>query len=111
MADITPVPTYFGWRYILWVLWSNVITGLMVLQAAFAALLLIADSPSNAICSYPGHVPVGNECDPLIPHVISRSIILANAVLCGVIAQIKRGSPVPDRPIATVLPPSKSESP
>jgi hypothetical protein len=86
----SPVPTYFGWRYILWVIWSQAITGLMTLQAIFAALTLDPD---------------------LVPHNVFHWILIGNAVLCVAVAQIKRGNPVPDRPIANVSPPSKSESP
>jgi hypothetical protein len=114
MPDETPpVPTNFGWRYVLWAswwnfwhglrivlwfAWRNAITILMLVQAAFGSVLLIADAPLNSVCSIPGHVPVGHECDPMIPHTVSRLIIVANAILCAVIAQFKRSNPPPDKP-------------
>jgi hypothetical protein len=102
MIGESPVPTYFGWRYILWFIWSHAITGLMILQAAFAAVLLIADSPVD---------PDNPHSGPLIAHTTVRLIIIGNAILCAAIAQIKQHNPVPDRPIANLSPPSKSESP
>jgi hypothetical protein len=94
------IPKDFGVRYVLWYawlgllglgkfFWANAITILMILQAAFAALLLIADNPAD-----PQHPLAG----PLISHTVSRSIILANAILCAVLAQIKRSSPPPPEP-------------
>jgi hypothetical protein len=90
MMTDSPVPTYFGWRYILWLIWSNLITGLMTLQAIFAALTLNPD---------------------LVPHNVFHWILISNAVLCVAVAQIKQRTPVPDRPVANTAPPSKSESP
>jgi hypothetical protein len=84
MADEPPIPKDFGFRYIAWYAWANAITILMILQAIFAALLLIADNPAD-----PEHPLTG----PLIPHTVSRGIILANAILCAVLAQIKRSPP------------------
>jgi hypothetical protein len=77
MASVDPIPAYFSWRYILWALWSNAITALSILQGAFASILLIADDPAN----------------PVLSHNTVRVIILANAVLTGTVAQIKRNNP------------------
>jgi len=85
------IPKDFGWRYVLWntwlglfgvgrFFWSNAITILMIVQGAFASVLLIADSPTG------DHDPT-----PLIAHTTVRLIIVANSILCAVIAQFKRG--------------------
>ncbi len=69
-----PVPTYFGFRFVMWWLWSNAITGLMILQAAFTALTL----------------------DPtLVPHETFHWILLGNSVLCAIVAQVKLTNPTP----------------
>jgi len=80
MSSPDPVPSYFGPRYLAWLLWSNAITVLSVLQGVFASVLLVSD-------------PSGHDPDPLIPHNVSRFIILGNAVLTGIIAQLKRNNP------------------
>jgi hypothetical protein len=72
----TEIPRDFGWRYILWWIWSNAITVLMIVQAAFATLTL----------------------DPtLIPHNVFHWLLVTNAVLCAILAQIKRNNPPPRR--------------
>ena len=71
-----PVPPYFGLRYILWFIWSNLITGLMILQGVFAAITL----------------------DPtLVPHDMFHYLLVINAVLCAVLAQVKRNNPPPEK--------------
>ena len=71
MSD-DPVPAYFSIRYIIWLAWSNSITGLMTLQAIFATLTL----------------------DPqLLSHSASHYVLIGNAVLCAVVAQVKRNNP------------------
>lgn len=80
MSD-EPMPRDFGWRYILWALWSNAITALSILQGSFAAVLLAVDDPSN----------------PALSHNAVRWIVLGNAVLTGVLAQIKRNNPPPTK--------------
>lgn len=68
MSTPDPVPAYFSCRYVGWFLWSNAITGLMIVQGVFAALTL----------------------DPtLIPHDVFHWLLIGNAVLTGVIAQVK----------------------
>ena len=73
------MPRDFGIRYAFWFLWCNAITALAILQGIFAAVLLAAeDSPDR---------------DPLLPHQAVRWIVLGNAVLTGIIAQVKRQMP------------------
>lgn len=78
-----PMPGDFGWKYVLWTVWlgwiyfwkwvwSQAITILMVVQGTLAAITL----------------------DPtLIPHETFHWLLLGNAVLCAVLAQIKRTHP------------------
>jgi hypothetical protein len=78
-----PMPSDFGWKYMVWTAWSglvyilkwawaNAITILMLVQGVLATLTL----------------------DPtLIPHDTFHYILIANAVLCAVLAQIKRPHP------------------
>jgi hypothetical protein len=78
-----PVPSDFGWRYVLWTIWSGwvylwrwvwsqAITILMIVQATFTAITL----------------------DPtLVSHDATHWILLGNAVLCAILAQIKRTHP------------------
>ena len=80
MNDPTPqMPSNFGFRYIGWFLWCNLITILAAAQGIFAAVLLAAGDDSSK--------------DPLLPHTWVRWIVLGNAILTGVIAQVKRNSP------------------
>jgi hypothetical protein len=72
------MPRDFGLRYIAWFLWSHAITGLSILQAVFASVLLAADGDPN---------------HPLLPHEAVRWIVLGNAILTGVIAAVKRNNP------------------
>ena len=69
---MSPVPVDFGWRYIGWFVWSNLITILMIAQAVFASLSLATD---------------------MLPHTWVRGILIANAVATAIIAQVKRASP------------------
>ena len=71
-AEVPPEPTRFGWAYIGWAIWTNLITILMVLQAAFASLTLAND---------------------LFTKNTERTILLVNAILTAIIAQIKRNNP------------------
>src|SRR5271169_4460209 len=65
-------PSYFGWRYIWWIIWSKAITILMIVQAAFTTLTL----------------------DPtLVPHNVFHWLLIANAMMVAVLAQIKREVP------------------
>lgn len=69
-------PAWFGWRFVWWWLWGNAITVLMIVQAAISTLTL----------------------DPtLIPHDAFHYLLITNAVLCAILAQIKRNSPPPKR--------------
>lgn len=72
MNSPDPVPAYFTLRWVLWFLWSNAITGLMIAQGIFSALAL---DPS------------------LVSHATFHWILIGNAVLTGVIAQVKRNTP------------------
>jgi hypothetical protein len=72
----TGMPANFGWRYVLWFTWSHAITVLMVLQAIFATLTL----------------------DPtLVSHDVFHWLLITNAVLCAVLAQVKRDNPLSKR--------------
>jgi hypothetical protein len=84
MNDPNPIPKDFGWRYILWAtwcgwvfavkwVWSKALTMLMIVQAVAAAITL----------------------DPtLVPHDQFHYLLIVNAVLCALLAQIKRDTPV-----------------
>jgi hypothetical protein len=70
------MPANFGWRYVLWFLWSHAITVLMITQAIFSTLTL----------------------DPtLVSHDVFHWMLIINAVLCAVLAQVKRDHPPPKR--------------
>ena len=71
MSD-DPVPAYFGLRFVAWFIWSNAITGLMVLQAGLTAITL---DPS------------------LVSHTTFHYLLIGNSVLCAIIAQVKRNNP------------------
>jgi len=78
MNEPTPsIPRDFGWRYIGWAIWSNAVTILAILQGVAASVLLVADDPNN----------------PMLSHNGFRYIMLANAILTGLVAQIKRNRP------------------
>ncbi len=83
MNSPDPIPRDFGWRYILWMIWSNAITILAALQGIFVSVLLVSDDPTN----------------PMLPHYVVRWIVLGNAVLTGVVAQLKRNSPPGPPPV------------
>ena len=66
---LPPIPANFGIKYIAWVIWANAVTVLMLMQGVFAALTL----------------------DPtLVSHDTFHWLLIANAVLCAILAQIKR---------------------
>jgi hypothetical protein len=71
-AEDTPMPTNFGFRYIAWAVWANLITILAVLQGVLATLMLDQD---------------------IFSHETFRYIVLGNALLTALVAQIKRNSP------------------
>jgi hypothetical protein len=76
LDGMPPIPSNFGVRYVMWFLWCNAITALMITQAAFATLTL----------------------DPtLIPHNLTHWMLVGNAVLCAALAQIKRNTPPPTK--------------
>jgi len=80
---LPPMPPNFGWRYILWFIWCNAITGLMLVQVVVTTVTL----------------------DPtLVSHDTFHYLLIANAVICAVIAQIKRNNPPSP-------PPTKGPSP
>jgi hypothetical protein len=60
------------WRYVLWVIWSNLITLLQVLQLAVAALMISSE---------------------VFTHTQFRVIVIVNALLSAFVAQIKRNKP------------------
>lgn len=68
-------PNGFGLRYILWfVFWKNAITALMLTQAAFSAVLALV--PANTVNDKTFH-----------------TLLITNAVLCAILAQVKRDIP------------------
>jgi hypothetical protein len=87
MNNPDPVPRDFGWRYIAWMAWCNAITILAVLQGALASVLLAVDDSAK---------------NPLLTHNEFRLVILGNAVLTGLIAQVKRNKPPGPPPVKQV---------
>jgi len=72
MNSPDPIPPYFGIRYIGWFIWSNLITGLMIVQVAVTAITL----------------------DPtIVSHNTFHYALIANAVLAAVVAQVKKNNP------------------
>ena len=78
MNQPDPVPSNFGFRYVAWFIWLNSITALAILQGALASVMLLADDSST---------------NPLLSHTTWRMIVLANAILTGIIAQVKKNNP------------------
>lgn len=75
--DEPPIPANFGVKYVLWFLWCHAITVLMIVQAVLSAITL----------------------DPtLVSHEIFHWILIGNAVLCAVLAQINRKNPLAQPP-------------
>jgi len=72
MSSPDPVPHYFSFRYVVWFLWSNAITGLAILQGVLAGLMLDQE---------------------LFSHQTFRYIVLGNAILTATVAQVKRNNP------------------
>jgi hypothetical protein len=66
------IPRDFGWRYILWMCWSNIITIMASAQGIVAMLMLDQE---------------------IFSHTTFRYIVLGNAILTAVVAQIKRNNP------------------
>lgn len=66
------MPRDFGWRYIGWMLWCNLITVLAIIQGTFAVLALATD---------------------IFSHNTVRIYMVINAILSGAVAQIKRNKP------------------
>jgi len=74
---LPPCPPDFGIRYVFWMLWCNSITILMIIQGIFATITL----------------------DPtLVPHNVFHYILLGNAILCAIVAQVKKNNPPPAPP-------------
>jgi hypothetical protein len=72
MSSPDPVPSYFGLRYVAWFIWSNAITGLMIIQVAVTAITL----------------------DPtIVSHNTFHYALIANAVLAAIVAQLKKNTP------------------
>jgi len=72
-------PVGFGIRYVLWfVFWKNAITVLMLSQAAFSSVLAL--------------VPPTTTNDKTF-----HWLLITNAVLCAILAQIKRDGSPPKR--------------
>ena len=72
------VPADFGVRYIIWYLfWKNAITVLMIVQAAFSSALALIPTMVN--------------------DRVFHWLLITNAVLCAILAQIKRDGSPPKR--------------
>jgi hypothetical protein len=82
MSSPDPVPAYFSFRYIAWFIWTNLITGLALIQAVLAGLMMDQE---------------------LFSHQTFRGIVLGNAILTIVIAQVKRNTPPGPAPTKTPL--------
>jgi len=76
MAAKRMMPRDFGWRYVLWLTWSNVLTIILSLQAIFLQLTIDSD----------------------IPTTWTHHLLTAADVLGIVAAQIKRNKPPPPPP-------------
>jgi hypothetical protein len=71
-SPIPPMPSNFSFRYVMWYLWCNAITILMIAQSAFSALTL----------------------DPtLVSHNTFHWILIGNSVLTATIAIAKKNNP------------------
>jgi hypothetical protein len=73
-----PIPKDWGWRYVLWAIWSNMITILAIIQGTIAYLMLEQD---------------------IFTHQTFRSIVIVNAALTGIVAQFKKNVPPSPRPL------------
>ena len=73
MNSPDPVPSYFGLRYIVWLIWTNLVTIIAIVQGTFAVLALSSED--------------------MFSHTTVRWFMVASAVLSAVIAQIKKNVP------------------
>jgi hypothetical protein len=87
--DLPPIPSNFGFKYILWYLWLNSITILMIVQAVFTALTLDPD---------------------IVSHNTFHYILIGNAVATAIVAQVKKNNP-PSPPPPRSPAVSESENP
>ena len=77
MSSTDPVPSYFSFRYIAWVAWSNAITIMAMLQAIFQAITL----------------------DPtLLPHEVVHWATIVSLILTIIVAQMKKNNPPGESP-------------
>ena len=76
-SDRTVVADAMNWRLIWWALWSNMITLLATVQTIIAALMLEQD---------------------VFSHETFRKIVIANAILTAIVAQVKKNKPPGPRP-------------
>lgn len=60
------------WKWLGWFLWSNAITLIQVVQVSIAGLMIYAEA---------------------FPHEVFRKLVIANAILTGIISQIKANRP------------------
>lgn len=82
MSDDNPVPSYFGFRYVLWILWGNAITLLGAAQGGLSTLLAATMDEKNP---------------PISP--LKIVIITAiNGALIAALANINRNKPAPMKP-------------
>lgn len=72
-----PMPHDFGWRWLVWLLWSNILTVLLTIQAIFLQLTLDPES---------------------LPRNWVHRVLQAANIIGIVVAQVKRNNPPPPRP-------------
>jgi hypothetical protein len=69
---MTEIPRDFGWRYVLWLTWSNAITILAVIQGVLSALMVTQG---------------------IFDHTTFQYLAIGNAILTAIVAQVKRNKP------------------
>ena len=80
MSTPNPVPSYFSFRYILWLAWTHAVGVLSAIQAIFGAVLLAVDA---------------NPEHPVVSQKIVLFLLVGNAALTGILSQINRNSRSP----------------
>ena len=60
------------WGYVGWLIWSNLITLLSIVQMAVAGIMIYAEA---------------------FPHTTFRWLVIANAALTAIVAQVKKNAP------------------
>ncbi len=78
-----PMPKDFGWRYILWTCWQGWVFAWKWIWAQAITILMMAQGIAAAI-----------TLDPtLVSHDELHYWLIGNAVMCAILAQIKREKP------------------